>query len=438
MQQTEVPYRNGFDYGMGVELARADPKARGVIGEVSAVEGASGGGGSFKLQRVETTEELETHLGISAEASGGVGLFSASARFNFARDCKVRSTSLVLLITATEQFGFEQIDEPKLGPEAGPLVADGNSALFAERYGDSFVRGIEKGGQFFGVLRIDTRSDESRQQVNTELEGSYGAFSADLSVNLSVVARKHEAGIDALAYWEGGRVTVEIRSPEDLIAAADQWRDSVQGLPRPYRVTLAPYVIASGPPPPNAAELEHQRDVLMRCAKLRSQTIDALNLLDYMCDREHSAEFESGSGVDLAGLQRGVARDLDVIASAAAFALNHPKDACEPETFARTLMSPADPGYERTALPENLPKQIGGQPIVFVTVPDLIGRALWDDLRSDQEPYVEMRANFDWEVIDGVVGTPEQGAYGIVYAQKPPPGVDVPKGSKLSTTVYTE
>jgi hypothetical protein len=436
MQQTEVPYRNGFDYGIGVEVAHADPRARGVIGEVTAVEGASGGGGSFKLQRVESTEELETHLGISAEASGGVGLFSASARFDFARDCKVRATSLVLLVTATEQFGFEQIDEPRLAPDAGDLVDD--STLFAERYGDSFVRGIEKGGQFFGVLRIDTRSEESRQQVNTELQGSYGAFSADVNATLSSVARKYNAGIDALAYWEGGRVTVEIRSPEDLIAAADQWRDSVLNLPKPYRVTLSPYAIASGPEPANAAQLEHQRVVLIRCARMRSAAIDSLNLLDYMCDSDHAGEFESVAGLDLAGLRGGVARDLDVIAAAASFALRHPQDACEPETFARTKMTPVDSNYQATILPANLPRQIGGQPIELVTVPDLTGWSWWDIAGGEDQPNVWVRENFDLDVAYGVVGDAQQGAYQTVYAQNPSPQSSVQKGSRLTLTVYTE
>ncbi len=436
MQQTEVPYRIGFDYGIGVEVAHADPRARGVIGEVTAVEGASGGGGSFKLQRVESTEELETHLGISAEASGGVGLFSASARFDFARDCKVRTTSLVLLITATEQFGFEQIDDPRLSPEAGELVDD--PALFSERYGDSFVRGIEKGGQFFGVLRIDTRSEESRESVDAELQGSYGAFSADVSSNLSSVARKHNAGIDALAYWEGGRVTVEIRSPEDLVKAADQWRDSVQGQSKPYRVTLSPYVIAHGPDPANAAELEHQRDVLVRCARLRSRAIDALNLLDYMCSSEHADEFESVPGMDLGALRTGVARDLDVIAAAASFALRHPKEACEPETFAQTRMDPPDPSYRATVLPANLPRQIGGRPVELVTVPDLTGWSWWDLAGGDNQANVWVRENFTLDIAYGVLGDARQGAYQDIYAQDPAPNEQVPKGHRLVVTVYTE
>ncbi|MBK8344722.1 MAG: hypothetical protein IPL12_16380, partial [Bacteroidetes bacterium] len=86
---------------------------------------------------------------ISADLSIGVGLFSASARFNYAKNSKVHSEAINLLITCTKEFGFRQIDKPALDAEVAELVADGNVGLFTERYGDYFVRGIRSGGQFF-------------------------------------------------------------------------------------------------------------------------------------------------------------------------------------------------------------------------------------------------------------------------------------------------
>ena len=39
------------------------------------------------FRRIDTTSELETHLGISADVSAGIGSFSGSASFDFAKDC---------------------------------------------------------------------------------------------------------------------------------------------------------------------------------------------------------------------------------------------------------------------------------------------------------------------------------------------------------------
>ena len=50
---------------------------------------APGGSTSFTVTRTRTTAELQESLQISAEASGGCGLFSASARFDFAKQCKI-------------------------------------------------------------------------------------------------------------------------------------------------------------------------------------------------------------------------------------------------------------------------------------------------------------------------------------------------------------
>src|SRR5215475_13691848 len=175
--QVMVPYREGFNYGMGVRSATAGPLGLGVTGAISSVTGASGGSGGFHLDQIQTSEELEEKLGISAEASGGIGLFSASARFDFARSCKVQSTSLTLVVSATHQKGFQQIDAPVLTADAAGLVSEGKADLLAEKYGDVFVRGMHVGGQFFGIFRIDTQSEQSRQTINSSLEGSYGPFS---------------------------------------------------------------------------------------------------------------------------------------------------------------------------------------------------------------------------------------------------------------------
>lgn len=367
MKQTMVPYKAGFDYGMGVAFAKANPLAKGVKGERTQVEGAPGSNGSYAVDRVTTTEEVETSLGISAEASGGCGLFSANARFNFSRDSKVRSSSIVLILSATEQQGFWQVDEPALSQEAAALVAQGKSQLFNDRYGDCFVRGMYVGGQFFGIIRIDTRSEESKQKISAEMGGSYGGFGGEAAMHLSESCKKESASIYCNYYYEGGRVTGRPTTPAELLEMYDKWAQSVRDNPMPYQVALSPYSIVNGPEPPNAVDLEHQRDILYRCAKLRSTTIDKLNIIDYILDPLHSKEFElTLSPADLRKLQELLSRDLDVIAKTASFALDNPKEAMAPEQFGRDKINIQD--YTITAVPE-LPLHTGPQ----IEIPDFIG-----------------------------------------------------------------
>jgi hypothetical protein len=108
----------------------------------------------------------------------------------------------------------------------------------------------------------------------------------------------------------------------------------------------------------------------MRCAKLRTLTLDRLNLLDYMTSPDHMGEFaiiKPPAGPDLAGLHAGLERDLDAIADAASFAIDNPKEARTPETFMREIKGVPD--FTLTLLPNDLAQHTGGNRVV----PNFIG-----------------------------------------------------------------
>lgn len=342
MANLNVPYQEGHDFGIGVDSVTGDAHQKGIVGEISTVEGAGGGSGSFKLIKINNTSDLETHLGISAELSIGVGLFSASARFDYAKDSKVHSEAINLLITCTKEFGFRQIDKPMLDAEAAELVANGNVGLFAERYGDYFVRGLRSGGQFFGTIRIETSTKEDREKVEASLSASYGLFaSADVKTDFSETIKNTKSQTTVQLYYEGGDVQIKPQTVADLITASNQWSNSVENKPKPYSVQLVPWTIANGPQPPNKADLEHQKDVLLRCAKLRSTCIDKLNVLDYILNFRHQTEYNLPPE-KLKELQDMNARcqvEMDIIAKAASYAINHAADAMEPVTYAITKLN---------------------------------------------------------------------------------------------------
>jgi hypothetical protein len=206
--------------------------------------------------------------------------------------------------------------------------------------------------------------------VDLALSGSYGlTVSADVKLHIAETLKNASARVAGFYIFDGGEVSTRLTSNDpielvnQLFKAMDEWTATVRQSPKAYTVTLAPYAIALGPPPPNMADFEHQRDVLIRCAKLRSQTLDKLNLIDYMLDPDHTAEFTivaPPDGPDLAALLAALAGDLDVIADAASFALDNAKTACDPETFMRQIKHVA--GFTLTPLPSNLPAHTGPPP----------------------------------------------------------------------------
>lgn len=378
MQQEQILIRNGFDIGIGVAAASGSPMALGATGTVTAPQVGTGGSGSFSFRRLESNEDLATELGIGADVSAGIGLFSGSLSFDFTKRCKLQASSLAVLVSAEERFAFQQMDSPVLSPAAAQLVADGKLKQFADQFGEYFVRGIVTGGRFVGVMRIDTRSAQSRTDVDIALSASYGfTVDAESRVKISNALSSANARVEAFILHDGGRISTRPTSSDplellnQLYKAMDEWTSTVRAEPKAYFVTVAPYVIALGPEPANSADLEHQRDVLIRCAKLRTQTMDKLNLVEYILDAKHIGEFsiiDPPSGPDIPALQAALDGDLDVIADAASFAINHPKDARTPEAFMREVKGLPD--FKLTALPANLPKHSGENLIV---VPNFVG-----------------------------------------------------------------
>jgi hypothetical protein len=376
MKQEKALIQNGYDIGLGVAMATGSPMALGAVGEVTPPSVGTGGSGTYTFRRVDTNETLATELGISAEASGGIGLFSGSASLDFTKRCKIQSNSLAVLVSAEERFAFQQMDSPRLSPAAAELVSAGNTTLFGDRFGDYFIRGIATGGRFIGVVRIETTSTQAKTDVDSALHARYGLnVDATAKLHISNALAAANARIDVFVHHEGGRVTTEPRSDDpvealrQLYEAMDQWSATVRAEPAPYSVTLAPYVIALGPNPPNAADLEHQRDVLIRCAKLRLSTMDKLNLVDYVLDPQHSAEFaaEETKSLDLPALQAAFGSDLEVIGEAASFAIDNPKEARTPEAFMREIKKMDN--FTLTALPANLPRHTGVPAPAKVEIP---------------------------------------------------------------------
>ena len=126
LKQEQVLIKNGYDIGIGVASATGSPMALGATGVVTPPQVGTGGSGSFTFRRIETNEDLATELGIGADVSAGIGLFGASALFDFSKKCKIRTSSLSVLVAAEERFAFQQMDLPELSPTAARFISEGN------------------------------------------------------------------------------------------------------------------------------------------------------------------------------------------------------------------------------------------------------------------------------------------------------------------------
>ncbi len=364
LSQVVIPYNESLDFGIGLCSTNASAMGKVVQGEISGVSHALGASARFEISRILSTHELEEKLNIDAKASYSAGPFAnISGRGSFARSCKICSTSLHFCISSAVVLGQEFIDDPQLTAPAAALVD--NSEMFHTRFGDMFVRGMTRGGLFLANMQLDTRGEDESKDITSSLSGAYDLFSGDAKEKFSKVVKDTHSGLTIRVYHEGGPVGLIMNALDDplqFLAMFEKWMKSFVDEPDkmavPFAAVLAPIEIANGPLPPNAADAEHARDVLVHCAKERSSCIDGLNLMDAIIQAPTRYAFVAPVSIaQIRAAAHGYQEDLDIIAAAASAAMDHPATAKMPAAFAEERKQ----AYPQGIPPDPMPSVNMGQ-----------------------------------------------------------------------------
>jgi hypothetical protein len=329
MSSTTVPYRNGYDYGVGVDTASADVRNVAVTGDSSEIPGAGGSIVTFDMRQVSTVSEMNDILGISASASGGVGLFSGSARFKFSKDRQVNDSSVFLIVTVQVTNAFRQIKAPGITDSAAALLANGQTQKFQDEFGDMFVRGLVTGGQFFGVIEVQTHDADEKTNVSFALKASYAAFSADGNFDDNFHQMLKTRKTTVRCYVEGGQTSPIPTQVDTMIQFATQWPGTVKNNAVPYSAVLDTFSVLPLPTELNFFDLQHQRDVLVQCSVLRDQDLQLQNNINYILSNPD--QFIDPEKFPLGQIRNDLDADLNTIAAAASNALDHPKQAVLPQ-----------------------------------------------------------------------------------------------------------
>src|SRR5215211_1757754 len=400
MPSMTVPTMPGMDFGVGVDTASGEARNVAATGDPSTIPGAGGSIVSFSMMQVSTVEDLMSSLNISAAGSGGFGLFSASARMDFAKSCKVHSSSVFLFVSVKVREAFASIKAPGITDAAAQLFADGQEERFQGQFGDMFVRGLLNGGEFTGVIEVSTKDETDHEAVSLGLSASYAAFSAEgtFDSKFSQTVSTHSTKVQC--HIEGGLDSPVPTQVDSMTDRAVNFPGTVKNNAVSYVALLNSYDILPLPTAPTFADLQHQKDVLLECAQLRNGDLQLLNEVHYIA--EHQDEFPDATSFPLAELRDDVTSDLEVITDAASHALEHPKTAAFPTGL-------------KLPVPPELPKRVGGRRLVLIDVPDLMGFGM-QGLLVDAE-FAELRSNFDLRIDQSLT----QGSHGggMICAQTP-------------------
>lgn len=140
---------------------------------------ASGQEVAASIRIINSHEELQQSLGMSFEAQGRYGFFSASAKASFSEKTNFNSTSTFLLASVVVSNALRRGKNFRVTPDAQALLTANRFAEFKTAFGDSFVRGLQTGGEFYAVVRITSVATATQTELAAKLHGeANGLFAA--------------------------------------------------------------------------------------------------------------------------------------------------------------------------------------------------------------------------------------------------------------------
>jgi hypothetical protein len=235
---------------------------------------------------INSHEELMESLGMSFEASGRYGFFSGSAKANFSESSNYNSTSTFLVARCVVQNPLTRGRNFKVSATAQALLDTNRSADFKRAFGDSFVRGLQTGGEFYAVIRITSVSSSKQSELTTELHAEFNGLAASGSFSGKFETANKESStkseFSATMFQRAGSgaqisPTVEI---SEVIARYKNFPEIAKASSFAYETEIATYDTI----PLSMPTLEEQEDFLFALRDAREQKlhyIQARNDLEF-------------------------------------------------------------------------------------------------------------------------------------------------------------
>jgi N-acetylneuraminic acid mutarotase len=211
---------------------------------------------------ISSHEELMDQIGVSVAASGRYGLASASAKMNFSKSTGYNSSSTFVLAQASVVNPIVRGKDFQLTGPASALLNALNIDSFKTAFGDSFVRGIKSGGEFFAVFRLTSLRQETQQQLASTLTAEInglliGGASFSAAFTTAQQSENDRAEVEISFYQAAGSgITASITlDVQEILNRLKNFPTFARDNPFPFKAEIATYdTIPIAMPPPVEVE----------------------------------------------------------------------------------------------------------------------------------------------------------------------------------------
>ncbi|MDA2549553.1 PASTA domain-containing protein [Bacillus cereus] len=179
------------------------------VGEITENKVTPGMQVHSEITIVNSHEELMDKLGMSFEAQGRYSAFSSSFKAEFSESSSYNSTSTFLIARCIVTNSFIRGRNLRVKPEAEALLKSNRFNEFYTAFGDSFVRGLQTGGEYYCIIRITSIDIKTQSKLAATLKAEFsglvagGSFKSEYSkVNMNSFTKSEYT---AIMYQRGGK-----------------------------------------------------------------------------------------------------------------------------------------------------------------------------------------------------------------------------------------
>ena len=262
-----------------------------------------GGTNALDIQIVESSADFRTIMGFTAEAAVRAKFFpaQATAKARFASSFQVNRYSVLGIVRSIVYLSPQILRNPTLTDTAIDLLTS-DLEQFWSACGNEYVRSYRKGGELYGLIRIDTTSEQEMAAARSALRGGIGSLlAAGAESEESETSLSLQSSTSVEVYIDGSDFATPT-TLANMIEVASNLRPNIlndqRRLARFVSLNTAKYenlqAYAQQVPPSVHRQMEimieQRKETIGRLANLLSKLEDTVADIDYAL--EHRSQFE--------------------------------------------------------------------------------------------------------------------------------------------------